>query len=67
LFISFVPGFDGEWFGVAAILAALGLLSPSWRVRALGLALALGMAWFAWLGYQNGLRYQEWLRERGLA
>jgi hypothetical protein len=64
LFISFVPGAEADWFGVAAGAAALGLLAPSWRVRLVAVAWAAVCAWFAWRGYEHGLRYQEWLQQR---
>jgi len=64
LFISFVPGADAEWFGIAAIFATFGLLSPSWRSRAVAIVLVIGLMWFAWLGYEHGQRYQEWLRQQ---
>jgi hypothetical protein len=67
LVISFVPGAEVGWFGVAAGAAALGLLSPSWRVRTTAVVLTAACAWFARLGYLNGLLYQEWLRQHGLA
>jgi hypothetical protein len=62
MFISFVPGAETAWFGTGAGLAALGLLSPSWRVRAVALGMAIVCAQFAWGGYHRGLEYQEWLR-----
>jgi hypothetical protein len=64
LFISFVPGADAGWFGTAAVSAALGLLSPSWRVRAVAVVLVIGLTWRAWLGYEHGQRYQQWLRQQ---
>ena len=64
LFISFVPGADAGWFGTAAALAALGLLAPNWRTRAVAGTLVVGLTWFAWLGYQHGQRYQEWLQKQ---
>lgn len=67
LFITFVPGAEAEWFGAAAGLAALGLLSPNRRVRSVAVGLVVAWAWLAWVGYQRGLRYQEWLRTQGLA
>src|SRR5438552_2669068 len=64
MFITFVPGAEAEWFGVAAASAAVGIVSPSWRVRGVAVIVALGLAWFVWNGYQNGLRYEEYLRQR---
>ena len=64
LFISFYPGAEAGWFGMAAGAAAIGLLSPSWRLRLVGVVLATAFAWFAWAGYQRGLEYQQWLREQ---
>lgn len=63
LFISFYPGAETWWFGTAAAAAALGLLSPGWRLRVAGVALTSTFVWFAWLGYQRGREYEEWLRE----
>lgn len=64
LFMSFVPGAAAEWFGVAAGSASLGLLSSSWRMRLFAVGLVVALTWFAWAGYQHGLRHQEWLRLR---
>lgn len=60
--ITFVPGGEAGWFGMAAVPAALGLLSPSWRVRVVAIVLVL--VWQARLGYQRGQAYQEWLRQQ---
>jgi hypothetical protein len=63
LFVSFDPGAEAGWFGTAAGFAAAVLLSPNGRLRLVGVALLVAFAWFAWLGYQRGQQYQEWLRE----
>src|SRR5690349_16209371 len=63
-FATFVPGAEAGWFGTAAAGAALGLLSPSWRTRAVAGALVVVLAWTAWKGYQRGQEYQEWLRQQ---
>ena len=64
LFISFVPGAELEWWIVAAAMAAIGILSPNFRLRLVAVTLVVAFAWFSWLGYQHGLRYQEWLRNK---
>ncbi len=66
LFISFVPGADALWFGLASALAVLGLLVPRWKVRLFSVVLIVVCACFAWSGYEHGVQsYQEWLQESG--
>ena len=65
-FITFIPGGGADWFGAALVLAALGLLSPSWRNRTVALVLIVVFARFAWLGYEHGQRYQVWLSQHPL-
>jgi hypothetical protein len=62
-FATFVPGAEARWFGIAAVGAALGLLSPNWRVRVIAAVLVIWLAWSAWEGYQRGQKYQEWLEK----
>jgi hypothetical protein len=64
LAITFVPGAQAGWFGVAAGSAAVGLLSPAVRVRGLAAVLVLGLAWLAWDRHLERLRYREWLEQR---
>jgi hypothetical protein len=64
MFISFVPGAAAWWFGTAAGTTAFGMVSPSWRMRIGAVVLALAFSTYAWLGYQDGLRYREWLQNR---
>lgn len=44
--ITLVPGTEVWWFGTAAAAAALGLLSPSRRVRLTAAVFAAGYIWF---------------------
>ena len=62
--ITFVPGRETGWFVLSSALAAVGLLSPDWRVRTVAALLFLGAAWMAWAGYLHGSEYQEFLRNR---
>jgi hypothetical protein len=62
MFITFYPGSAAHWFGVTAALAVIGLLSPNRRDRVAALLLVAASLWMAWLGYQEGVRYQEWMR-----
>ena len=64
LIISFVPGAELGWFGTAAALAAVGLLSPQWPIRLLAITLLIAWSFWAWVGYERGLRYQEYMRAR---
>lgn len=61
---TFVPGAEAGWFGIAAAGAAIGLLSPNWRTRAVAGVLVIWLAWSAWQGYQHGQRYQAWLLQQ---
>jgi hypothetical protein len=61
LFISFYPGAEVGWFGVAAAAALAGLLSPTRRLRVVAVALAVLLAGFGWAGYRRGRQYREWL------
>lgn len=61
--ITFVPGAEASWYGFAAVAAAVGLLCPIWQVRLLAVVLLATFAWFAILGYQRGLQYEEQLWE----
>jgi hypothetical protein len=65
LLAGVAPGFGGRWFGVAAGLASLGLLSPTRKQRAIGLGLVLALALCAWLAYLEDVQYLEWLRDHG--
>lgn len=64
LLITFYPGAEVGWFGVAAALALAGLLSPTRRLRFVALALAVVLAGFAWGGHVRGRQYREWLSQR---
>lgn len=61
---TFVPGAETGWFATAAGLAAFGLLSSGYRMRAAALVLIFAWSWSAWAGYQRGRRYREWRRAR---
>jgi hypothetical protein len=64
LFITFYPGAEAGWFGVAAAVALAGLLSPTRRLRLVGVVLAVLLAGFAWGGYMRGRRYRELLSQQ---
>jgi hypothetical protein len=64
--ITFVPGAEMGWFGVAAASALAGLLSRRWPVRIVAVVLAASLGTVAWVGYLHGLRYEEFLRQRAL-
>jgi hypothetical protein len=57
--MTFVPGYQADWFGVAAAGALTGILSPTRWMRVLALALAVCLAALAWDGYLQGRRYRE--------
>jgi hypothetical protein len=61
LFITFYPGAEAGWFGVAAALALAGLLCPARQFRLVAVVLALVLAGFAWGGYVRGRQYRQWL------
>lgn len=62
--ITFVPGAEVGWFGVAAVVALAGFLSSTRRLRVVAMVLALALAGLAWHGYVRGRQYREWLRQR---
>jgi hypothetical protein len=62
--MTFVPGAEVGWFGVAAAAALAGLLSPSRRLRVIAVLLAVALAGLAWDGYVRGRQYRERLRHR---
>jgi hypothetical protein len=57
--MTFVPGYQAEWFGVAAAGALTGMLSPTRWMRVLAVALAVCLAGLSWDGYLQGRRYRE--------
>jgi hypothetical protein len=57
--MTFVPGYQAEWFGVVAAGALTGMLSPTRWMRVLAVALAVCLAGLAWDGYVQGRRYRE--------
>jgi len=59
--ISFYPGAEVGWFGVATAGALAGLLSPTRRLRVVAVVLATTLVGFAWGGYVRGRQYREWL------
>jgi hypothetical protein len=61
--ITFVPGAQVGYFGAAAVMAGLGLVSASWRMRTAAILLAIGLAGLMWLGYLEGVRYRELLQQ----
>jgi hypothetical protein len=62
--MSFVPGADCEWFIVAGILLALGLLIPTRRYRSAAFILCSLCFFFAYSGYLRGVEYRQWLKQR---
>jgi hypothetical protein len=62
--ITFYPGAEVGWFGVAAALALAGLLSPTRRLRLVAVVLAVLLAGFAWGGYERGRQYREPLSQQ---
>jgi hypothetical protein len=62
--ITFYPGAEVGWFGVAAALALAGLLSPTRQLRLVAVVLAVLLAGFAWGGHVRGRRYREWLSQQ---
>ena len=65
-FVTFFPGAQAGWYGTAAAGAMVGLIAPGRRARAVAAALALGLAWLAWEGYREGLRYREWQQSHAI-
>ena len=63
-FISFYPGAEAVWFGVAAAVALAGLLSPTRQLRLVAVVLAVLLAGFAWDGYVRGRQYRDRLSQR---
>lgn len=61
---SFLPGAQLGYFATAAVFAAAGLLSSRRGVQILALALVIVLACLSWWGYLEGLRYEEFLRQR---
>jgi hypothetical protein len=64
LVISFVPGAEVGWFGVAGAAALAGLFSPTQRLRVVAVILAVALAGLAWDGYERGRQYRELLKQR---
>ena len=62
--MTFVPGYQAEWFGAAAAGALTGILSPTSWMCVLALALAVCLSGLAWDGYLQGRRYRELQRHR---
>ena len=54
--MTFVPGYQAGWFGVAAAGALTGMLSPNRWIRVLAVALAVCLAGLSWDGYLQGRR-----------
>jgi hypothetical protein len=62
--ITFYPGAEVGWYGVAFAAALAGLLSPNRRLRLVAAILAVGLVGFAWGGYVRWQRYRDLLRQR---
>ena len=63
-FITFYPGAEAGWIGVAAAVALAGLLSPNRQLRLVAVVLAVLLAGFAWDGYVRGRQYRDWLSQQ---
>jgi hypothetical protein len=63
LFLTFYPGAEAGWFGVAAAVSLIGLLAPSRRLRFVAVVLAILLAACACGGYVRGWQYREWLSQ----
>jgi hypothetical protein len=63
-FITFYPGAEAGWFGVAAAVALAGLLSPTRQLQLVAVVLAVLLAGFAWDGYVRGRQYRDRLSQR---
>ncbi len=61
--MTFVPGYQAEWFGVAAAGALTGILSPTRWMQVVALALAVCIAALAWDDCLQGRRYREIQRQ----
>ncbi len=57
--ITFYPGAEAGWFGAAAGVALVGLVSPTWKLRLVAVFLAVVLAGSAWGGYVRGRQYRE--------
>lgn len=57
--MTFVPGHQAGWFGVAAAGALAGMLSPTRWLRVLAVSLAVCIAGLSWDGYLQARRYPE--------
>jgi hypothetical protein len=62
--MTFVPGYQAKWFGVAAAGALTGMLSPTRWMRVLAVTLAVFLAGLSWEGFLQGRRYREVQRQR---
>jgi hypothetical protein len=62
--ITFYPGAEVGWFGIAAAMALARLLSPTRQLRLVAVVLAVLLAGFAWGGYVRGRQYREWLSQQ---
>ena len=60
------PEFGASVFGVIAGLAALGLISPNWRARAVAMGLVLLWGCCSAAEYRRGVEYRERLQPVGL-
>src|SRR5262245_51359582 len=58
-FITFYPGAEAGWFGVAAAVALAGFLSPTRLLRLVAVVLAVSLAGCAWGGYLRGQQYRD--------
>jgi hypothetical protein len=62
--MTFVPGAEAGWFGVAALAALAGLLSPTRRLRVVAVVLAVALAAIEWDGHVRGRQCRERLRQQ---
>jgi len=64
LLIDFYPGAEVSWCAVVAIFVAAGIIVPGKWYRIGAILLLILLLAYGVHGYQRGLTYQEWLKER---
>ena len=62
--MTFVPGGEKEWFGLAGTLVLAGLFVPSRRYRVAAVLLCFVLLTQAINGHYRGVEYQRRIRER---
>ncbi len=61
--ITFAPGAETWWYGLAALLAIPGLIIPKWHFKTVPILLVVCWSAIALSGYFLGKEYQEWMEE----